>query len=269
MPDPEQWQLSGNAAEQYEKIPARYILGPWAPGLVEAAEIQRDEKVLDLACGTGVVTRAAMAKLGPAGHITGLDLNEGMLEVAKAIGNLGVGGLAWVRGSALEMDISDASFDVVLCQQGLQFFPDQHKALSETHRVLRDEGRAWFSIWAEAGPYQNAVSAAIATHVDEATARRNKAARDVPDADTLRSQFSDAGFRQVDVTRIEMQIRLPEIEKFVIAQLRSTPFAEAIESLSVSEQAALARDAAEGLSLYADGVDAVVPDFSNIVFAKK
>ncbi len=180
MPDPEQWQLSGNAAEQYEKIPARYILGPWAPGLVEAAEIQRDEKVLDLACGTGVVTRAAMAKLGPAGHITGLDLNEGMLEVAKAIGNLGVGGLAWVRGSALEMDISDASFDVVLCQQGLQFFPDQHKALSETHRVLRDGGRAWFSIWAEAGPYQNAVSAAIATHVDEATARRNKAARTSP-----------------------------------------------------------------------------------------
>jgi hypothetical protein len=91
----------------------------------------------------------------------------------------------------------------------------------------------------------------------------------VPDANTLRSQFSDAGFGQVDVTRIEMQIRLPEIEKFVIAQLRSTPFAEAIESLSVSEQAALAKDAAEGLSLYADGVDAVVPDSSNVVFARK
>jgi ubiquinone/menaquinone biosynthesis C-methylase UbiE len=269
MPDPEQWQLSGNAAEQYEKIPARYILGPWALGLVEAAELQRDEKILDLACGTGVVTRAAAAKLGPAGHITGLDLNEGMLKVAMALGNPGVGGLAWVRGSALEMDLPDAGFDLVLCQQGLQFFPDQHKALSETHRVLRDGGRAWFSIWAEAGPYQIAVGAAIATHVDESTARRYKATRDVPDADSLRSQFSDAGFRQVDITRKEMQMRLPEIKKFIIAQLRSTPFAEAIESLSASDQAALAQDAAEELSPYADGVDAVVPDSINLVSAKK
>jgi len=73
----------------------------------------------------------------------------------------------------------------------------------------------------------------------------------------------------VDVTRKEMQIRLPEIEKFIIAQLRSTPFAEAIESLLTSEQSALAQDAAEELSLYADGVDAVLPDFSNVVFAKK
>ena len=170
MPDLEQWQLSGNAAEQYEKIPARYILGPWASDIVEAAEIQGDEKVLDLACGTGLVTRAAATKLGPAGHITGLDLNEGMLEVAKAIRNPGVGGLDWMKGSALEMDLPDASFDVVLCQQGLQFFPDQHKALTETHRVLRDGGRAWFSVWAEAGPYQLAVGAAIG--------RRNLSVRD-------------------------------------------------------------------------------------------
>ena len=162
MSDTGQWQLSGNAAEQYERIPARYILGPWVPGLVEAAQIRPDEKVLDLACGTGVVARAAAAKLGPAGHITGLDLNEGMLEVAKAIGNPGVGGIAWISGSVLEIDFPDDSFDVVLCQQGLQFFPDQHKALMETHRVLRDGGRGWFSVWAEAGPYNTAVVAAIA-----------------------------------------------------------------------------------------------------------
>ena len=269
MPDLEQWQLSGNAAEQYERIPARYILGPWASDIVEAAKIQGDEKVLDLACGTGLVTRAAATKLGPAGHITGLDLNEGMLEVAKAIRNPGVGGLNWMRGSALEMDLPDASFDVVLCQQGLQFFPDQHKALTETHRVLRDGGRAWFSVWAEAGPYQLAVGAAIATHIGNTIAQRYMAARDVPDADTLRAQFSDAGFSQVDVTRNQMQIRLPEIEKFIIAQLRATPIAEAIESLSAREQAALAQDAAEELSNYTDGVDVVAPDFINLVFARK
>ncbi len=88
-------------------------------------------------------------------------------------------------------------------------------------------------------------------------------------AETYTSLFIDAGFRQVDVTRTQIHVRLPEFEKFVIAHLCGTPIAEAIGSLSASEQSVLARDAAEGLSLYADGVDVVVPRFNNLVFARK
>lgn len=269
MSDPEQWQVSGNAAEYYEKIAAKYILGPWAPGLVETANIQTNDTVLDVACGTGVVTRSAAKKLDHSGQITGLDLNGGMLAVAETLGNPGNGQLAWLESSALEMDLPNEKFDVVLCQQGLQFFPDQHKALLETHRVLRGGGRACFSVWAERGPYNNAVGAAIAKHIDDAAAQRYFTSRDVPDADTLRSKFIHAGFNRVDVTRIEMRINLPEIEKFVIAHLNGTPTASALGALSASEQSALAKDAAEDLSAYADGVDVVVPDFSNLVFAIK
>jgi ubiquinone/menaquinone biosynthesis C-methylase UbiE len=269
MPDPEQWQLSGNAAEQYEKIPARYIVGPWTPGLVETAEIQRDERILDVACGTGLVTRAASLKLGPAGHITGLDLNEGMLEVGKSLGVPGPGDLAWVKCSALEMDFPDGDFDVVLCQQGLQFFPDQRKALKETHRVLRDGGRAYFRVWARADPYTNAVGAALAKVIDENASRRYLVALDVPDADVLQSMFSEVGFGQVNVEHIEMEVRLPEIEKFILAHLRGTPVADAVESLSESKQSALAGNAIEDLSAYADGPDVVVPYFINLVLAKK
>ena len=75
------------------------------PGLVDAADIRPDEKVLDLACGTGVVTRAAASKLGSHGHITGLDLNEGMLAVAKTLGNPGRE-IVWLKGSAVEMDLA-------------------------------------------------------------------------------------------------------------------------------------------------------------------
>ena len=269
MSDPEQWHLSRNAAEQYEKIPARYILGPWAPSLVEAAEILRDERILDLACGTGVVTRAVAAKLGPAGHVTGLDLNEGMLEVGKALGNPGPGDLAWVESSALEMDLPDGSFDVVLCQQGLQFFPDQQKALQETHRVVRDSGRVYFSVWAGKGPYNDVLGAELTKHINENTSRRYLAALDVPDANALQSMFSDAGFRQVEVTPIEMDVLLPEIEKFILAHLRGTPVADAVEALSEGEQFAFVRDVTEDLSAYADGFDVVVPDFINLVSARK
>lgn len=252
-----------------KKIPARYILGPWATGLVEAADIQPDENVLDVACGTGLVTRTAAAKLGPQGRITGLDLNEGMLEVARNLATTGAAQPTWIRNSALDMELPDGGFDVVLCQQGLQFFPDQQQALLETHRVLHDRGRACFSIWAGKGAYNIVLADAIAAYINEGAAEQYLKPREVPDIDTLKALFTGAGFRQVNVTHMEMQVRLPEIETFIIAHLLGTPMAEALEQLSAREQAALASYAAEKLSAYADGLDAVVPDAVNLVLAQK
>ena len=85
MPPREQCQLSGSAAELYERYPAQYILGPWAPGLVALAHIQLGERVLDLACGTGVVARLAAPAVGLTGRVTGVDLNPGMLAVARSL----------------------------------------------------------------------------------------------------------------------------------------------------------------------------------------
>ena len=263
------FQLSGNAAEYYEQFAVKYILGPWAPRLVKAANIQPDDRVLDVACGTGVVTRAAALALGPNGTVTGLDLNSGMLEVAKSRGITGAGTLSWVQSSALDMDLPDESFDVVLCQQGLQYFPDQSKALQETHRVLRAGGRALFNIWAGAGPYNKALGDAVAKHIDEATGNRFREIRNVPGVDTLRALFSDAGFEQVGVTREQIEFRLPEIRAFVLAHLQGTPFAAAVKALPDAEQSALANDVAEWLSQYADGIDVVVPEFCHFVSSKK
>src|SRR6476660_4043688 len=85
MATSEQWQLTMKAAELYERCPARYILGPWAPLLVEAARLTVSERVLDVACGTGVVTRAAAKRVGPTGRIVGIDLNPGMIAVARSL----------------------------------------------------------------------------------------------------------------------------------------------------------------------------------------
>jgi len=86
MNTPNQWQLSGNAAERYERVLVPAIFAPWAADLVALAKLRPGERVLDVACGTGVVGRLAAERVGPKGHVTGLDLNESMLEVARSRG---------------------------------------------------------------------------------------------------------------------------------------------------------------------------------------
>ena len=147
MPQQEQWQLSGNAAELYERYVVPYFLGPWTPELVAVAALRPGERVLDVACGTGVVARLAAPQVGPAGQVTGLDLNPGMLAVARALPPPSGATLTWVECSAMAMDVPDATFEVVLCQQGLQFFPDKPAAVREMKRVLMPNGRVAVASW--------------------------------------------------------------------------------------------------------------------------
>jgi ubiquinone/menaquinone biosynthesis C-methylase UbiE len=128
MPSQEQWQLSGSAAEQYEQYPARYLLDPWAPGLVALAHLQLGECALDVACGTGLVARLAASAVGPTGRVTGVDLNPGMSAVARSLPPPSRPPIAWIEGSAVAMNFPSASFDVVFCQ-GLPFFSDRRAAL--------------------------------------------------------------------------------------------------------------------------------------------
>jgi ubiquinone/menaquinone biosynthesis C-methylase UbiE len=263
------FQLSDNAAENYEQISARYILGPWAQVLVSASELKSGEKILDLACGTGIVSRAAAEQLGVSGHITGLDTNPGMLKVAQKIGIKGSCPIEWVEGSACDIPLEDGTFDAVLCQQGLQYFPDQAKAISECYRVLRTGGRACFNIWAAAGPYNEALARAIAMHIGDKEARQYRQSRDVPDAASLRQLFEDAGFSNVDVSVKEMLVWLPEIKKFAISHLDGSPISSALNALSEEAQGNLARDVAADIAAYANGDDVVVPDSIHLICATK
>jgi len=130
------WQLTGSAPEAYERyIVEAFMLG-WAQDLVEAAGVKSGDRVLDVACGTGVVARFSANSVGPNGQVVGLDLNAGMLAKARqlqqASGDLAVD---WQEGNAGAIRFPDAAFDVVLCQQGLQFFPDKMGPLREMRRV--------------------------------------------------------------------------------------------------------------------------------------
>src|SRR5260370_13852749 len=110
--------------EIYERYMVPSLFGPWAADLVKLAAPIRGERVLDVACGTGIVARLAAQRVGPMGKVVGLDLNPSMLTVARSA-SAGTENIEWREGNATAMPLSQQTFDLVLCQQGLQFLPDR------------------------------------------------------------------------------------------------------------------------------------------------
>jgi ubiquinone/menaquinone biosynthesis C-methylase UbiE len=149
MPKAEQWQVAGTAAETYQRELVPAVFGPWAPRVVELARLRPGLRVLDVACGTGVVARPAAEAVGVDGRVAALDLNPGMLAVGAALPAPKGARIEWVEGNAQALPFADATFDVVCCQVELQFFPDREGALREMKRVLVPGGRAVVMVWRE------------------------------------------------------------------------------------------------------------------------
>ena len=262
------FQVSGDAAKLREQYSVRYFIGPWAPGLVALAALQPGERVLDVACGTGLVARLAAPEVGPTGQVTGVDINAVMLAVARSLPPPSGAAITWVEGDAGAMDFPDASFEVILCQQGLQFFPDKSAALREMHRVLVPGGRVLLSVWKSAGPYNLAVGEALERHVGIEAATKYRASRVVPDAATLYRLLVEAGFGTVEIRPSAMTMRLPSLESLVLGHLSGNPVAGAVAALSEEQRAALARQVETALQPYADGDGVALPDEINITMAQ-
>jgi ubiquinone/menaquinone biosynthesis C-methylase UbiE len=270
MNDQSGYQVSGTGAEMYEKYAAQYM-GQWAPDLVEVAALQPRERVLDLACGTGLVTRLAAARVGPAGQVTGLDINAGMLAVARAVPPASGATINWVEGSAVALDLPGASFDVILCQQGLQFFPDRDAALCEMLRVLVPGGRVTLSVWKGPNPYTIAVGDALERLAGAEIAAKYRAGRlqVLPNAEALRRMMVATGFRAVEVRPRTMIIHLPAIEGFVLGHLSGHPVAGAIAALGERGRAAFAQQVKAELRPYSEGDGVAFPDELNIAAARR
>ena len=136
----EPWQLVGTAAELYERYLVPSITSLWANDLVSRANPRTGERVLDVACGTGIVARTVSERMS-AGRVVGLDINGGMLAVARSTSTQSPVSVEWMEASALKLPFPAHAFDLVLCQLGLQFFPDPSVALKEMLRVLAPDGR--------------------------------------------------------------------------------------------------------------------------------
>ena len=131
----------------YDTIIAR-LFTPWAHDLLDRLDPPTGSAALDIACGPGTVSRILAQRVGRDGHIVATDISPAMLDIARSKPvTPDAATIEWVEASAAPLPMPDAAFDIVTCQQGLQFFPDKVGALAEMRRVLRGGGRAGVAVW--------------------------------------------------------------------------------------------------------------------------
>lgn len=264
------WQLGGDAPLAYDTHIVDAFMQDYSRRLVEAAAVKTGNRVLDVACGTGVVTRLAANEAGLKGSVVGFDLNAGMLNRARA-SEENDGTIEWREGSVTEMPFEDASFDRVLCQHGLQFFPDKPAALAEMHRVLAPGGRLLVTVWRSIDhcPWQSAIADAIDRRVGKEQAALVRSAFGFGDAEQLRQSIVDVGFRDVEI-RIEAEtIRHTSLEEYVPGYISATPVAGAVAGLDAVLQNKIVADVRGALEAYRVGDGLAVPIEAHLAIAHR
>jgi SAM-dependent methyltransferase len=261
----ETYQIPTEAAEIYESKFVPALFGEWAPLLVELAGVTAGQAVLDVACGTGVVARAAADSVGPSGRVVGVDLNPAMLAVARRLRS----DLEWRQADAGALELPDASFDVVLCQSGLMFVSDVVRALREMARVVRPGGTVGVQVWErrESQPGYAPLIEAAARHAGPDAVGLLSTYFSLGDLDEFATRFAAAGLEITATRTREGAVRLPSLDAFVTVEVEGSPL---VERITPEEYASIRADAVRDLAAYAaaDGT-AAVPIWGHVVIARR
>ena len=197
-------------------VPA--LFAPLARQTLAGTDLAPDARILDVACGSGIVARLAARQISPAGAVTGLDLNPAMLATARTAAEAEGLVITWQEGSADDLPFPSGAFDTVFCQMGLQFFPDRPRAVTEMQRVLAPGGQAIASTWRDLShhPLFAAWSEAIGRQT-------GSGAMGLPfsfgEPDMLEMLFTGAGFSRVRIEPVIVQADLGEPEHYVERQI--------------------------------------------------
>jgi len=209
-----------DAAKAYESLHVPGLFRQWAPRVLDSLPVPLEPggQVLDVACGTGVLAREAVPRVGSTGFVAGVDLDPGMLAVAAELSPT----VEWRRAAAESLPYPDGSFDVVVSQFGLMFFSDRRKALGEMLRVLRPEGTLGVAVWERLER-----SAAYPLEVELLERLAGPRAADalrapfvLGDREKLKSLFESAGVKSIGISTIVGTGRFPSVRSMVEADLR-------------------------------------------------
>jgi SAM-dependent methyltransferase len=261
------WPTEGNVSQLYERYMVPRLFEPLARELLSAVPLRQGDRVLDVACGTGIVARLAASRVMPGGRVTAVDLNPAMLATARACAEQEELDIEWREAEADALPFADASFEAVLCQQGLQFFTDKAAAVREMQRVTAPGGMIALAVNGPADAFNLALADALSQYVDPAVGKRSLTPYSLGGADVLRAICDAAGLREYDFRTLHRTRRVEPTQQWLMEFTAGLPYAQAIGSMSASDRAAMVRDVAARLKDLWDGDSFSVPTDVYLVYA--
>lgn len=241
-----------DAANAYEALFVPALFGQWAPRVASAADIRPGQRVLDVACGTGILAREVSSRVGSTGRVVGIDPSPGMLEVAKRHAPA----VEWRAGVAESLHFPDQSFDAVVSQFGLMFFTDRRQALCEMIRVLAPGGRLVVAVW---DSLDNIPAYAREVELLDQTAGRLagdalRAPFVLGNRNDLAALFSEANAPAAEIRTLRGTAQFPSIRTMIEADLRGwLPVMGAILTEDQIERILQEAERALGSYITADG----------------
>ena len=265
--DQQQIQTTTAPSEIYERYMVPAIFDRWSEALLSVVDLQPGERVLDLACGTGVVARMAAPMVQPGGEVFGVDFNGAQIATARTIDS----SIDWREGDAGALPYADQEFDLVVCQQGFQFFPDRVQAVKEIHRVLKPGGRVGITVWSSIGasPGYLAIANALGKTVGASAAGLLDELFAFPSSDEVGRCFADGGFPDATVDSLEIDAVFRSAEEFTRAIavgsiMRRTPTQFSEETLDL-----MAAEVAAEMAQYLGDIGLVFPMQAHLMTATK
>ena len=227
MDKSERGQVTRIAAEVYEEFFVPALFQEWASRVADVAQISSGQRVLDVACGTGILTHQVAERVGASGSVVGLDLNEGMLVVAKRKAPK----IEWWQGRAEVLPFDSNNFDAVVCQFGLMFFENRRAALEEMMRVLRQGGHLAVAVWDSLVniPGYAAVTELLERLFGSEVADAMQAPFVLGNTKVLQSLFTDAGIFNAQIMTYEGTARFPSINSWIYTEIKGWTFADMID----------------------------------------
>jgi ubiquinone/menaquinone biosynthesis C-methylase UbiE len=230
------WQLGASAPELYQRYLVPAMTAIWAADLVDRVVLRPGQGVLDVACGTGVVAQLAVERVGDDGRVAAVDINPGMLDVARSLPTSG-GSIGWCRGDVTALPFADDAFDVVLCQFGLQFFPDRTAALRQIRRVLVARGLLAFNVFGPISdnPATHALADSLDVRVGPEASEAKRTEHALADLRELRELLERNRFGNVVIRTLSKMVRFASASDYVRIQLTATPLASLVSDYDTAQ----------------------------------
>ena len=237
--------FTGTGAENYQRYFVPAIATPVAADLLRTAELRPGERVVDVACGTGVITRLAADRVGRAGSVAGIDVATEMIDVAKSTSAAAGAHIDWHVSDAASLPLPGGAYDVVLCQMGLMFMEHRPAAVAEMHRVLAPGGRVVVNTPGAIQPAFVMMEQAIVEHISPELGGFVRAVFSMHDPEALATLLRGAGFRDVSATVSTTTLQLPPPAEFLWQYVNLTPMGPFVAEAPEAAKSAMERQVVE------------------------